>query len=79
MSAKRNCYNYNLWDGRKKVYEGISNDPVRRIDEHDQDKKFTKMNVEKPAVSRDTALKREQEAIERYRRSHGGRSPKYND
>ena len=77
MAKKRDTYNYSLWDGRKKVYEGITNNPEVRIEQHDQDKNFTRMEVQKPAVSRDTALKREQEAIERYRRSQG-RSPKYN-
>ena len=78
MGKKRDTYNYNLWDGRKKVYEGISADPEDREQQHQQDKKFTRMEVQKPAVSRDTALEREQEAIEGYRRSHGGRPPKYN-
>ena len=79
MAKRRNTYNYNLWDGSRKVYEGISNDPEVREQQHRQDKKFTRIEVRKPAVCRDTALEREQEAVERYRRSHGGRSPKYNN
>jgi len=78
LGKKRDTYNYNLWNGRKKVYEGITDDPQRRKQEHEQDKKFTRMEVEKPIVSRDTALKREQEAIEQYCKSHGGHPPKYN-
>ena len=79
MSKKRDAYNYSLWDRNTKVYEGITNDPEVREQQHEQDKKFTRIEVQKPPVSRDTALEREQEAIERYRQSHGGRSPKYNE
>jgi predicted GIY-YIG superfamily endonuclease len=78
LTKKRDTYNYSLWDGRKKVYVGITNDPEGREQQHDQDKNFTRMNVRKPAVSKETALEREQEAIDQYRQSHGGRSPKYN-
>lgn len=78
MGKKRDTYNYNLWDGRKKVYEGITTDAEGREQQHKQDKEFTRIEVQKPAVSKGTALEREQEAIERYRQSHGGRPPKYN-
>lgn len=79
MVKKRDTYNYNLWDGSTKVYEGITNDPEVREQQHKQDKRFTRVEVHKPAVSRETALEREQETIERYRQSHGGRPPKYNN
>lgn len=79
MAKKRDTYNYNLWAGSRKVYEGITNDPEVREQQHEQDKKFTRVEVQKPAVSRETALEREQEAIKRYCRSHGGRPPKYNN
>jgi predicted GIY-YIG superfamily endonuclease len=77
--AKRNTWNYSLYDGNKKVYIGISDDPSRRFQEHEQDKKFSRAQVDGRAVSRDTALEREQAAIERYQNSHNGRKPKYND
>jgi predicted GIY-YIG superfamily endonuclease len=78
LAKRRDTYNYNLWDGSTKVYEGITNDPEVRGQQHKQDKKFTRVEVRKPAVSRETALKREQGAIERYRQAHSGRPPKYN-
>jgi len=79
LAKKRDTYNYNLWDGSRKVYAGVTNDPEVRELQHRRDKKFTRVEVRKPAVSRETALEREQEAMERYRQSHGGRPPKYNN
>jgi len=32
-----------------------------------------------PAVTRESALKWERESIKKYKKSHGGKSPKYND
>jgi hypothetical protein len=37
------------------------------------------MTIEGPKVSRETALNWEQEALEKYRRGHDGRTPKYNE
>jgi predicted GIY-YIG superfamily endonuclease len=79
MGAKRNTHVYSLWDSHRKVYIGTTEDPEVREAAHSQDKKFTRMELEGPAISRDTALNREQEALDRYRRGHGGKLPKYND
>ena len=79
MSAKRDTHLYSLYNGHKKVYIGITDDPETRETAHAQDKKFTRMQVEGPAISRDTALNREQEALEQYRRGHDGKLPKYNN
>lgn len=79
MSAKRDHYRYSLWDGHEKVYIGQTTDPESRENAHRQDKEFDRMQIEGPAVSRETALEREQEAIEKYRSTHGGRAPKYNE
>jgi predicted GIY-YIG superfamily endonuclease len=80
LSAKRECHNYSLYDHNKKVYEGISNNTPRREQEHvNDDKKFTRMDVKGPAVSRETALERERAAIEAYCRNHNGKPPKYNE
>lgn len=80
MPKKRDTCNYNLWDSHEKVYEGITDDPRRREGEHRQEgKRFDQMKISGPRVSRETALEREQEAIEKYRRGHGGRPPKYNE
>jgi len=68
-----------LWDGNQKVYIGETNTPERREGEHQQDKKFNKMQIEDPKVSKETALKWEQEALDKYRKGHEGKPPKYND
>ena len=74
----RDTWNYHLKDGRKTVYHGTTNNPQKRSQEHVRSgKEFTKMVVTGPAVSRDTALHREEQAIARYRRN-SGRNPKYN-
>lgn len=77
--AKRDTYLYELKDRRKTVYIGITDDPKRREQEHrDEGKKFTKMKVNFPC-SKDTAIKREQERIEQYKRSHRGKKPREHD
>lgn len=78
LANKRNTSRYTLWDGRKKVYIGITNDPEGRENAHQKDKNFDQMRVEGPKVSRDTALEWEQDALETYGRGHDGKSPKYN-
>jgi predicted GIY-YIG superfamily endonuclease len=76
--ARRDTYPYELKDGRKTVYLGITSDPKRREKEHrSEGKKFTRMIVQYPC-SEENALRREQKRIESYRRSHG-RKPKYNE
>lgn len=77
--ARRDTYNYSLKDGRKVVYKGITSDPDARIEEHaDSGKRFTHMVVEGPPRTRRAAREGEIDALEAYRRSHGGRNPKYN-
>jgi predicted GIY-YIG superfamily endonuclease len=75
---KRTCVNYKLKQGNKIVYIGHTNNPKRRIREHkNSGKRFT--NVSKSVkVSRATAKKREKQSINRYKRSHSGRKPRYN-
>ncbi|MBM3141732.1 MAG: hypothetical protein FJ005_01610 [Chloroflexi bacterium] len=79
MGAKRDTHVYSLYNGRKKVYIGITEDLETREAAHTQDKKFTRMQVEGPAISRETALNQEQEALKQYRRGHDGKLPKYNN
>ncbi|EAY56070.1 MAG: hypothetical protein UBAL2_86920229 [Leptospirillum rubarum] len=77
--AYRDYSRYELWNGRKLVYVGISNDPERRINEHDgSEKRFTTMRVIGPKVSEETARDWEQERLESYRRNHNGRNLKHN-
>lgn len=79
MANKRDTSRYTLWDGQRKVYIGVTNDPQRRRDEHRQDKEFDRMKIEGTKVSKGTALEWEQGAIDEYRRGHGGNPPKYNE
>lgn len=76
----RNYYRYELRDGRRIVYIGITNNPPRREPEHESEgKQFTNMNVVGPAVTKESAEQWEKKRLEQYRRSHGGKNPKYNE
>ncbi len=78
--AKRDTTRYELYDKRKKVYVGITDDPERRKQEHtDEGKRFKSMKIVGPKVSRKSALDWERETIEKYKRRHGSKPPKYND
>jgi predicted GIY-YIG superfamily endonuclease len=68
-----------LKDGQKIVYIGVTSDPESREDSHRQDKNFGHMKIEGPRVLKETALDWEREALDRYRRGHDGKTPKYND
>jgi predicted GIY-YIG superfamily endonuclease len=75
--ACRDTYNYTLRYHGKVVYQGITNDPERRIQQHIQSgKRFTSFTVSFPC-SKDIALDRERSAIDNYRYHHG-RRPRYN-
>ena len=77
--AKRDTYNYQLKDGNKIVYEGITNNPSRRLNEHlNAGKRFTKMEHNTYPTSRSTAKTREAEGLAHYRSTHNGNNPKYN-
>ena len=74
----RNTYRYRLVSKRKIVYQGISNDPLRRVAEHARDGKlFDAMEVIGCARTRAGASRSERESINTYR-SRRGRLPKYN-
>lgn len=75
----RDTYAYDLFDGRYKVYTGITNDPARRAAEHEADgKRFTRMQLHGPARTRESAKALESAKLKCFRRGHGGRNPKYN-
>jgi predicted GIY-YIG superfamily endonuclease len=79
MGDKRDTITYDLKDGKKIVYRGTTDDPERRADEHKASgKKFTKLTVTSRKMTEDGAKKKEAEALERYRKSHSGKNPKYN-
>ena len=76
---KRTHYRYELKDGRRVVYRGITNDLERREREHRRGgKKFTHLQPVGPAVTMETAKEWEEQSLSTYRRHHGGKSPKYN-
>lgn len=79
MSA-RNNYRYELRDGHKLVYVGITDDPERREQEHREERqRFGSMNVVGPSVTRQSAEQWEEERLEQYRGTHGGKNPRYNE
>ncbi len=70
---------YDLKVGNKVVYRGTTNDPGRRAEEHAAaGKKFGKMEVTSRKMTEEGAKKKEAEALETYRRGHGGKNPKLN-
>ena len=80
MAKTRNHSRYELRDKGKIVYVGITNDPERRKEEHkDEGKRFGSMNVVGPKVTHGGAEDWEESRLEQYRRSHGGKNPRYNE
>ena len=70
---------YALWNKRKKVYIGESEDPQKRAEKHaDEGKKFTRVEITSRPMKPENAEKRETEQLKNYRRGHGGKNPKYN-
>lgn len=78
--AKRDHWNYTLYDNRRIVKHGISTDTDRRfIELENQGLHFKSMSIDPVPVSQATALKREKERVEQYMKSHKGRRPRYNE
>ena len=75
---KRDTQKYELLDGKKVVYVGITNDPESREVRHRQDKNFDKMRIIGRASTRIGAKQWEKDRLEIYRENHKGVSPKYN-
>jgi len=79
MGKKRDTVVYELYDNRKKVYIGITDDPIRREQEHkDEGKNFKSMKVITPKLKNESAIEREEQMIEMYQKNHNGRMPRYN-
>jgi predicted GIY-YIG superfamily endonuclease len=75
----RDAVTYDLKDGHRVVYRGTTDDPQRRAQEHlAEGKRFTRMTITSVRLTDESAKEREAEALERYRRAHHGRNPKYN-
>ena len=79
MAKKRDTVTYDLKQGNKVVYKGITNDTERRVQQHRADgKKFSKMVITSRKITEDGAKMKESGNLKTYRRSHGGRNPNYN-
>lgn len=76
--SKRDTYKYELTQGNKVVYVGITNDPTRREMEHRQDKNFDKMRIVGSASTLDGASQWETNRIQTYMKNHNGDTPLYN-
>jgi predicted GIY-YIG superfamily endonuclease len=79
MAKKRDTVTYELKEGKKVVYRGTTNNPEEREAEHKSSgKRFSKLTVTSRKMTADGAKKREAESLSKYRKSHGGKNPKYN-
>ncbi|WNY26773.1 hypothetical protein MsAm2_05490 [Methanolapillus ohkumae] len=78
MTSNRDYKKYELKDGHKTVYRGITNDMDRRMVEHTQDKKFTSMVQIGKSCTEESARSWEEGSLQTYRDNHGGKNPKYN-
>jgi predicted GIY-YIG superfamily endonuclease len=77
---KKDTYCYKLFRGYETVYIGITNDLNAREKEHiNEGKKFDIMSIVGTPVTRDSALEWEEQELAKYRNSHQGRNPKYNN
>ncbi len=76
--SDRDTYKYELKNGKKVVYVGITNNPEQRLKQHENEKEFTHMNLVGRKTTEEAAHKWEQERLKTYRKNHGGDNPKYN-
>ncbi len=79
MGKKQDTCTYELKEGRKVVYRGTTNDLERREAEHRADgKNFDRMIKTSRNMTEDGAKKKETESLDKFRKNHGGKNPKYN-
>ncbi len=77
--SKRNYNRYNLRDGRKIVYKGITKNSEQRLEQHkDSGKRFTNIQIVGSQVTKNSAERWEEESLRQYRYNHKGKNPKYN-
>ena len=80
MSKRRDTVTYLLKDVNKIVYIGTTNDPKRRELEHlTEGKNFTQIIVTSIRMTEAGAKNKEVKLLERYRKNHKGKSPKFNE
>lgn len=77
--SKRDTFKYELYNGKRLVYVGTTNDLNRRESEHRNDgMEFTSMRKIGNATTKEAAGEWEENRIGIYKNSHGGDRPKYN-
>ncbi len=76
--SKRDTYKYELKDGNKVLYVGITNDPERRAQEHQQNKEFGHMKIISNRTTIEAAENWEEGRIGTYMGNHGGKTPPLN-
>ena len=77
--AERDTYKYELRDGNRVVYVGITNDLDRREAEHrNEGMDFTSIHKVGNATTRSGAEEWESKRIDTYKSNHHGDRPKYN-
>lgn len=74
----RDTYKYELRDGNRLVYVGISKNPEQREQQHRADKDFTRMKIIGRATTEKRAGEWEEQRIATYKANHHGDRPKYN-
>ena len=79
MNKKRDTFNYNLKDGKKIVYKGITNDLDKRAKQHEAaGKDFTHIQKVGRVKTEEGANKTEAKQLATYRKHNNGNNPKYN-
>ena len=79
MANKRNTQTYALYQGNEKVYIGTTDDLERRKQEHrDDSKEFSRIEPTSRRMTPEGAEKKEAKQLEKYRRGHKGKNPRYN-
>ncbi len=77
---KRDTVTYELKQGNKVVYVGITNDRKRREQQHrEEGKEFSRMQVTSRNMTVEGARKKEAARLATYCKHHRGKSPKYNE
>jgi len=80
MSSKeRDTITYELKAGGETVYIGTTNDPEERERQHRADgKTFDRLVPTSQKMTPEEAKRKESQDLEKYRRGHNGKNPKYN-
>ena len=78
MSKPRDTSKYEIRQGNKVVYVGVTNDLDRRAAEHERAGKQGNIHKIGNNTTREAAEKWESGRLETYRKNHRGNNPQYN-